>query len=1283
MNLIIKHRNLLFLIFILYSGNNLFAQTEPKLPHVNESRYVCSRSTHDPFTEKQTGSTNKQLASCPGSLSGWASYGGSSLVQQLKSATDYNSCLRSLFDFDGYNGPIVFSNSNITAVAREMYNISISHNGTLSSGMLGLVTYLHAATYHEFFQSQISLNQDARYWYNNAAESFANNAHLWELTGDALSILDEYLIMCDYEGLRHKSSILSVVKEAMRKMTVQDNWKSIANDNSLLNKYATAYNRIFFLMFRGIQPVDPAFESAVNSDPSFIGQLYDIGVDAELSNNGMLSFMVDNAVGELARMSSSQALRPKVEPYLAQIAGHYPRLTPNWYRAVDAINKGSNCTSYGLCEDMNALRAEVETNLFPNTWSFDDGALVMRTPLPYEKAQNLYYAAKQVQAQMFRFIKTDAPVANDPNSTLNMIIYGSLKEYQEWQTLLYGLSSNNGGMYIERGATFYTYERTPQQSTFTLEELFRHEYVHYLQGRYLINGFWGEDPFYSNNRLVWFEEGMAEHFAGSTDTDGVRIRESQGSAIKNEGPSAYMTVNAVLNANYDQGFKFYRYGNMLWAYWFKYDMSTARELATYTRSGNISAFDTRINQLKSSSALQSAFTNFLNNEVIVPSNWWTVYTPWKKDHLYSIGDVNDIQTEFANITGRNASVSLDASGSLRRFKITGSFSSGNLESALNNIMLQLKAYEMVNNFGYITGYYKNVNGTSATYVISGPLRGAGTSNTAVAQFTADRTATISGGKIAFQNESTGYIKSYNWVFEGGTPSSSTAINPEITYNSPGNYTVALTAVGKDNVANTQTKNSFITVYNKSNLTYCSATVSYDYTEISAVSFAGISKQSSGFPTNGYSDFTHNIGEVEINKTYPLLVNTEYAWSENQIKAWIDWNQDGDFLDAGEEVLYLQGGATEGVVTVPASAASGVTRMRIRYAYGSVPQSCGVDTYMGEVEDYSIAVIGGSTGGDTQPPTAPTSLSAASVTTNSVSLSWGASSDNYGVAAYDVYVNNTKMMTVSTTSCSLQGLSPSTLYAFAVKARDAAGNQSAFSKTINVTTKSSTPVPTYCAAQSSDQVYEWIAEVSLGSFNKTSDKSAYSDFTSEVITIPPGSTNTITLTPGFRPNEPYMEYWAVYIDFNMNGDFSDAGEKVFTGQGTTSISGSISAPSGLSGTTRMRVLMGYNSEPAACGTFSSGEVEDYTVSFSGAAGPSHTAQSGNIIIYPVPTQETLNVRLSNDEEISSFVIIDQRGVVISQGGSGVRSIDVSNLVPGIYYIQAITKEGINNLRFIKE
>ncbi|MFI9382643.1 cellulose binding domain-containing protein [Kutzneria sp. NPDC052558] len=90
--------------------------------------------------------------------------------------------------------------------------------------------------------------------------------------------------------------------------------------------------------------------------------------------------------------------------------------------------------------------------------------------------------------------------------------------------------------------------------------------------------------------------------------------------------------------------------------------------------------------------------------------------------------------------------------------------------------------------------------------------------------------------------------------------------------------------------------------------------------------------------------------------------------------------------------------------------------------------------------------------DTTPPSAPSGLKAGAITTTGVSLSWSAATDNIGVTGYDVYKGTTKALTIAGTSATVTGLAPSTSYTFTVRAHDLAGNQSAASNAITVTTQ---------------------------------------------------------------------------------------------------------------------------------------------------------------------------------------------------------------------------------------
>ena len=96
-----------------------------------------------------------------------------------------------------------------------------------------------------------------------------------------------------------------------------------------------------------------------------------------------------------------------------------------------------------------------------------------------------------------------------------------------------------------------------------------------------------------------------------------------------------------------------------------------------------------------------------------------------------------------------------------------------------------------------------------------------------------------------------------------------------------------------------------------------------------------------------------------------------------------------------------------------------------------------------------------TNGDTQAPSVPTGLASSGITQTGFTLTWAASTDNTGVTGYEVFRNGTSIGTPASTSFNITGLTCNTAYSMKVRARDAAGNWSAQSTALNVTTSACT------------------------------------------------------------------------------------------------------------------------------------------------------------------------------------------------------------------------------------
>lgn len=108
---------------------------------------------------------------------------------------------------------------------------------------------------------------------------------------------------------------------------------------------------------------------------------------------------------------------------------------------------------------------------------------------------------------------------------------------------------------------------------------------------------------------------------------------------------------------------------------------------------------------------------------------------------------------------------------------------------------------------------------------------------------------------------------------------------------------------------------------------------------------------------GYADFTGLETDLMIGHSYEMFLTPGYAENEfnESWKVWIDYNQDGDFEDEGEEAIATKAiGQITGEISIPENAIIGSTRMRISMRYNNPATSCLTFTF-GEVEDYSITI----------------------------------------------------------------------------------------------------------------------------------------------------------------------------------------------------------------------------------------------------------------------------------------------------------------------------------------
>lgn len=374
---------------------------------------------------------------------------------------------------------------------------------------------------------------------------------------------------------------------------------------------------------------------------------------------------------------------------------------------------------------------------------------------------------------------------------------------------------------------------------------------------------------------------------------------------------------------------------------------------------------------------------------------------------------------------------------------------------------------------------------------------------------------------------------------------------------------------------------------------CSAN---DY--ISNVTFNTINN-SSTCSASGYDD-TGISSTVLIGNTYNLTVNNGPGTGSHYVAAYIDWNNNGSLLDAGE--FYLLSSAlapsssTSASIAVPGSAVSGNVKMRIRYTYltaltASTP--CTTAGTYGETEDYILNIQNLTPCSGT--PTAGTISISPALGCGSVSITLSATGSSVATGlTFQWEKSSTSDFTSITNVGSVQNTVVTSVtdvpggtryYRLKVQCN---GGTAYYSNVVMYEAISSSLV--YCEPNSTATGYP-ITNVTFAGIEKDNNITNidYQDFTcvAGAGSVTPGSSYPISVTFALSGSNANVFGLNVFFDWNADGDFVDAGEEVqcggYTGFATSgSYNGTINIPANAANAiTRMRVMHKYDTYSTPC------------------------------------------------------------------------------------------------------
>ncbi|WP_418960700.1 collagenase [Streptomyces tritici] len=646
-----------------------------------------------------------------------------------------DGCLRGLiWTWDARLTPVM-SDGHVQAVSRRISALAASHDGRNSSHLVEMFTYLHAAAYHDFSRSEIDLTDaptvDAM---RRAVADFGTAARTFDATPSNAVTLREALYAASAPGLRHHQ--LGLITKVLATMDAAH--QATHKDPAWAGAALAALSVNYLGVYPGNE--DRAFHAAVAADPAYRAAFRAFSGHTHLKGT-VNAWVVRDALAEYGRFAQIDGLEDRIVPdlgtLLAPVESAFGLGSEPWASLVGWLNFYEACTPYGVC------KADIEKRIFPYTYTYDNGAIKVRTGLDRATVDQLYYASKQVKAQYHRVLGTERPLAGDPNTTLNIVLYGSRADYVTYHPILTGYGTNNGGIYIERGATFYTYQRrVPQDSSLTLEELFRHEYVHYLNGRFAVPGFFGEGPWYEGDRTTAMDEGTAEFFDGATRDDGIAVRKSLVRSIIQDtaGGGPRMSVEQLLNATYDgDGFRFYAYAGTFFEFLWTERPSLLREMYTHLRANDVAKYDAWRHRLGADTYLQRDYDRFLDAQIAKVDDLFVPNTTYTPNAQLRDASLAAVRSSFTAATANTPECAENGDPGMRRFvctgRITANLSNWRSEDTVFKDMSETVDYFLLDRAGAASNNLADMNcsfgpveiwstrkaGTS-DYTCEGPLR---------------------------------------------------------------------------------------------------------------------------------------------------------------------------------------------------------------------------------------------------------------------------------------------------------------------------------------------------------------------------------------------------------------------------------------------------------------------------------------------------------------------------------------------------------------------------------
>lgn len=443
---------------------------------------------------------------------------GAALISAIESSS-LTGCLYQLYN-QSLPSTALYQDANLQTVVNAVNQRLQQFDGSNASGaaeLEKLVTYLRAFHWANWGNNRV-LPQTYQAAMQQMFDQYFAGEHFVRFDGSSsrnFMLRYEMLILvrsAGVETLRYMKRFSQALRGYGQSVSRANNWGVSYEENGM--------TQLLTQFFNESSSASPAYQQLLQQQPEIISNLA-----AFIEQDGLWllghtrEYQFNDAVTEYARLLKfGGAIASTVRPLVQQVLSQYSFGgvgSQAWVNAQSMVKAydSANCALYG-----NACQFDLEAVVLNGRHQCGSTLKIrFQGTLSDDKLSGICEKLAVQEQKFHQMMGTTPaqPVANDQNTDLEIVIFKSSTDYQNYAGEFFGIDTDNGGMYLEGSpavpgnqARFIAYQATwlaPQFVVWNLE----HEYVHYLDGRF---NQWGAFADQSANS-VWWSEGLAEYLS--------------------------------------------------------------------------------------------------------------------------------------------------------------------------------------------------------------------------------------------------------------------------------------------------------------------------------------------------------------------------------------------------------------------------------------------------------------------------------------------------------------------------------------------------------------------------------------------------------------------------------------------------------------------------------------------------------------------------------------------------------------------------------------------------